>query len=168
MSWVCTNCTLSGFFLHTFADTHSLGESSVPAVLVKSQVYTSFIYSRQPAEMRQDDPDQIESFSSRAQLCEAVHPSHCWTIHAVPSWHCEQIHQSKLAGRKLSSVLLCCEFAAPLGCPEAGAAGTDGNVGVSVGWRCHNNKQLDAVYWVDLCAATWISGCLMGTKWIEG
>ncbi|NWX64800.1 TDRD5 protein, partial [Promerops cafer] len=56
---------------------HSLGESSVPAVLVKSveDLYTSFIYSRQPAEMRQDGPDQTESFSSRAQLYEAVHPT---------------------------------------------------------------------------------------------
>lgn len=48
----------------------------MPAVLVKSveDLYTSFIYSRQPEEMRQDDPDQIESFSSRVHL-EAVHPT---------------------------------------------------------------------------------------------
>ncbi|NXN44571.1 TDRD5 protein, partial [Rhinoptilus africanus] len=56
---------------------HSLGESSVPAVLSKSveDLYTSFIYSKQPAEMSQDDPDQIERFSNKAQLREAVHPS---------------------------------------------------------------------------------------------
>lgn len=49
----------------------------MPAVSVKSveNLYTSFIYSRQPAEMRQDGPDQIGSFSSKAQLYEAVHPS---------------------------------------------------------------------------------------------
>ncbi|NXN62323.1 TDRD5 protein, partial [Rynchops niger] len=56
---------------------YSLGESSVPAVLSKSveDFYTSFIYSKQPAEVSQDDPDQIERFSSKAQLREAVHPS---------------------------------------------------------------------------------------------
>ncbi|NWH26260.1 TDRD5 protein, partial [Grus americana] len=56
---------------------HSLGESSMPAVLFKSveDFYTSFIYSKQPAEMSQDDPDQIERFSNKAQLREAVHPS---------------------------------------------------------------------------------------------
>ncbi|NWU53165.1 TDRD5 protein, partial [Dromas ardeola] len=56
---------------------HSLGQSSVPAVLSKSveDLYTSFIYSKQPAEMSQDDPDQIERFSNKAQLREAVHPS---------------------------------------------------------------------------------------------
>ncbi|NXS69744.1 TDRD5 protein, partial [Pandion haliaetus] len=57
---------------------HSLGESSMPAVLFKSveDFYTSFIYySKQPAEMSQDDPDQIERFSNKVQLREAVHPS---------------------------------------------------------------------------------------------
>ncbi|XP_074952998.1 tudor domain-containing protein 5 isoform X2 [Phalacrocorax aristotelis] len=56
---------------------HSLGESSMPAVLFKSveDLYTSFIYSKQPAEMNQDDTDQIERFSNKAQLREAVHPS---------------------------------------------------------------------------------------------
>ncbi|NWY49611.1 TDRD5 protein, partial [Chionis minor] len=56
---------------------HSLGESSMPAVLFKSveDFYTSFTYSKQPAEMSQDDPDQIERFSNKAQLHEAVHPS---------------------------------------------------------------------------------------------
>ncbi|KAM9280647.1 tudor domain-containing protein 5 [Cariama cristata] len=55
----------------------SLGESSMPAVLLKSveDFYTSFIYSKQPAEMSQDDPDQIGRFSNEAQLHEAVHPS---------------------------------------------------------------------------------------------
>ncbi|NXK10648.1 TDRD5 protein, partial [Herpetotheres cachinnans] len=56
---------------------HVLGESSLPAVLFKSveDFYTSFIYSKQPAEMSQDDADQIERFSNKAQLREAVHPS---------------------------------------------------------------------------------------------
>ncbi|NWU12892.1 TDRD5 protein, partial [Cephalopterus ornatus] len=56
---------------------HSLGESSVPAVLVKSaeDLYTSFIYSKQPAEMRQDDPDQIKILKQGLQLSEAVHPA---------------------------------------------------------------------------------------------
>ncbi|NXF40648.1 TDRD5 protein, partial [Nyctibius bracteatus] len=55
----------------------SLGESSMPAVLFKSveDFYTSIIYSKQPAEMSQDDTDQIERFSTKAQLQEAVHPS---------------------------------------------------------------------------------------------
>ncbi|NXL41583.1 TDRD5 protein, partial [Podilymbus podiceps] len=56
---------------------HPLGESSMPAVLFKSveDFYTSFVYSKQPAEMSQDDPDQMETFSNKAQLREAVHPS---------------------------------------------------------------------------------------------
>ncbi|XP_074007865.1 tudor domain-containing protein 5 [Numenius arquata] len=56
---------------------HSVGESSMPAVLFKSveDFYTSFTYSKQPAEMSQDDPDQIERFSNKAQHREAVHPS---------------------------------------------------------------------------------------------
>ncbi|XP_065504975.1 tudor domain-containing protein 5 [Caloenas nicobarica] len=56
---------------------HSLGESSMPAVLFKSveDFHTSFIYSKQPAEMSQDDPDQIKRFSNEIQLHEAVHPS---------------------------------------------------------------------------------------------
>ncbi|NWV82714.1 TDRD5 protein, partial [Dasyornis broadbenti] len=64
-------------FLWNLQSPHSLGESSMPAVLVKSveDLYTSFIYSRQPVEMRQDDPDQIESFSSKAQPYESVHPT---------------------------------------------------------------------------------------------
>ncbi|NXN26566.1 TDRD5 protein, partial [Nycticryphes semicollaris] len=53
---------------------HSLGESSMPAVLLKS-VEDLHTYSKQPAEMSQDDPDQIERFSNKAQLREAVHPS---------------------------------------------------------------------------------------------
>ncbi|XP_014798866.1 PREDICTED: tudor domain-containing protein 5 [Calidris pugnax] len=56
---------------------HSLGESSMPAALFKSveDFYTSFTYSKQPAEMSQDDPDQIERFSNKAHHREAVHPS---------------------------------------------------------------------------------------------
>ncbi|NXB34467.1 TDRD5 protein, partial [Eulacestoma nigropectus] len=67
----------SEFFYPHLQTPHSLGESSMPAVLVKSMedLYAAFIYSRQPAEMRQDDPDQTGSFSSKAQLYEAVHPS---------------------------------------------------------------------------------------------
>ncbi|KAK2543286.1 Tdrd5 [Columba livia] len=56
---------------------HSLGESSMPAVFFKSveDFHTSSIYSKQPAEMSQDDPDHIERFSNEIQLHEAVHPS---------------------------------------------------------------------------------------------
>ncbi|NXC12884.1 TDRD5 protein, partial [Corythaeola cristata] len=56
---------------------HSLGEPPMPAVLLKSveDFHISFIDSKQPAEMSQDDPDQTERSSSKAQLCEAVHPS---------------------------------------------------------------------------------------------
>ncbi|NXU72892.1 TDRD5 protein, partial [Oreotrochilus melanogaster] len=56
---------------------HSLEESSMPAVLVKSveDTCSSFIYSEQRAGMSQDDPGQIERFSNKAQLGEAVHPS---------------------------------------------------------------------------------------------
>ncbi|NWV93147.1 TDRD5 protein, partial [Machaerirhynchus nigripectus] len=56
---------------------HSLGESSMPAVSVKTvgDLYTSFIYSRQPAEMREGDLDQMEGFPSKAQLYGAGHPS---------------------------------------------------------------------------------------------
>ncbi|NWX41718.1 TDRD5 protein, partial [Steatornis caripensis] len=51
--------------------------SSMPAVLFKpvEDFYTTFIYSKQPTEMSQDDPDQIERFSNKAKLREAVHPS---------------------------------------------------------------------------------------------
>ncbi|NXV70707.1 TDRD5 protein, partial [Atlantisia rogersi] len=53
---------------------HSLGESSVPAVLLKSveDIYTSFTHSEQPPDTSQDDPDQIERLSSKAQHPEAV------------------------------------------------------------------------------------------------
>ncbi|KAM9283159.1 tudor domain-containing protein 5 [Morus bassanus] len=56
---------------------HSLGDSSMPAVLFKSveDLYSSCIYSKQSAEMSQDDPEQIERFSNKVQLREAVHPS---------------------------------------------------------------------------------------------
>lgn len=167
MSWVCTNCTLSVFFLHTFADT-SFSWRVLSACCLSQVTSWHLLYLLQATSRNETRwPRSDRKFFQQGPTLWGC-PSHCWTVHAVPPWHCEQIHQSKLPGRNLSSVFLCCEFAAPLGCPEAGAAGTDGNVGVSVGWRCHNNKQLDAVYWVDLCAAKWISGCLMGTKWIEG
>ncbi|NXA94160.1 TDRD5 protein, partial [Melanocharis versteri] len=73
----CTLITPSQFFYIHLQTPHSLGESSMPAVLVESveDLYTSFFYCRQPAETWQDDPDQIESFSSKAQLYEAVHPT---------------------------------------------------------------------------------------------
>ncbi|NWS12149.1 TDRD5 protein, partial [Pachyramphus minor] len=61
---------------HSYCSTPpSLGESSVPAVLVKSaeDLYTSFICSKQPAEIRQEHPDQTERFCSKAQVSEAVH-----------------------------------------------------------------------------------------------
>ncbi|NXU57762.1 TDRD5 protein, partial [Turnix velox] len=56
---------------------HFPGESSLPAVTSESveELRTSFIHTNQPAEMSQDDPDQIEKFSSKAQLSEDVHPS---------------------------------------------------------------------------------------------
>ncbi|NXI57736.1 TDRD5 protein, partial [Chloroceryle aenea] len=56
---------------------HSLGESLMPAVLFKSVQHfdTSFLYSKQPAEMSQDDPHQKEPFSNKAEHQEAVHPS---------------------------------------------------------------------------------------------
>lgn len=49
----------------------------MPAVLFKSveDFHTSVIYSRQPAEMSQDDHDHIERFPNEIQLHEAVHPS---------------------------------------------------------------------------------------------
>ncbi|NWH57263.1 TDRD5 protein, partial [Geococcyx californianus] len=55
----------------------SLGKSSIPVVLFKSveDIYTSFIHTKQPAERSQDDPDQIERFSKKAELHEALHPS---------------------------------------------------------------------------------------------
>uniref|UniRef100_A0A8C5U3X0 Uncharacterized protein n=1 Tax=Malurus cyaneus samueli TaxID=2593467 RepID=A0A8C5U3X0_9PASS len=44
MSGVCTNCSLSRFFYIHLQSPHSLGESSMPAVIVKSveDLYTSF------------------------------------------------------------------------------------------------------------------------------
>ncbi|NXB23878.1 TDRD5 protein, partial [Rhagologus leucostigma] len=81
LPWFCTPGSQEVFvFLLDLWDLqtpHSLGEGNLPAVSVKSveDLYTSFIYSRQPAEMRQDDPDQMEGFSSKAQLYEAGHPS---------------------------------------------------------------------------------------------
>ncbi|NXP52227.1 TDRD5 protein, partial [Heliornis fulica] len=56
---------------------HAPGESLVPAVLLKSveDGSTSIIYTKQPAEMSQDGPNQIERFSSKAQLYEVLLPS---------------------------------------------------------------------------------------------
>ncbi|NXD87040.1 TDRD5 protein, partial [Halcyon senegalensis] len=55
----------------------SLEESSMPAVLFKSveDFDTSFIDSKQPAEMSQAEPHEKEPFSSKSQHREAVHPS---------------------------------------------------------------------------------------------
>ncbi|NXV43800.1 TDRD5 protein, partial [Uria aalge] len=90
---------------------HSLGESSVPAVLSKSveDFYTSFIYSKQPAEVSQDDPDQIERFSSKAQLREAVHPS--VLLMAIPFMLDNRNNEEKMKNKDLSRGLaagLCC------------------------------------------------------------
>ncbi|NXV32191.1 TDRD5 protein, partial [Rissa tridactyla] len=81
---------------------HSLGESSVPAVLSKSveDTYTSFIYSNQPAEVSQDDPDQIERFSSKAQLPEAVHPS--VLLMAIPFMLDNRNNEEKMKNEDLS------------------------------------------------------------------
>ncbi|XP_025956893.2 tudor domain-containing protein 5 isoform X5 [Dromaius novaehollandiae] len=52
---------------------HSLGESSKPAVSSKPlQDFYISIYSNQPAEMSQEDPDQTEGCSNKAQLLEVV------------------------------------------------------------------------------------------------
>ncbi|NXF66362.1 TDRD5 protein, partial [Ciccaba nigrolineata] len=84
---------------------HSLGESSVPAVLSKSveDTYTSFIYSKQPAEMSQDDPDQIERFSNKAQLHEAVHPS--LLLMAVPFMPDNPNNEEKMKNKDLPGSL---------------------------------------------------------------
>ncbi|XP_010282370.1 PREDICTED: tudor domain-containing protein 5 [Phaethon lepturus] len=84
---------------------HSLGESSVPAVLFKSveDFYTSFIYSKQPAEMRQDDPDQIERFSNKAQLREAVHPS--VLLMAIPFMLDNRNNEEKMKNKDLPGSL---------------------------------------------------------------
>ncbi|XP_053929663.1 tudor domain-containing protein 5 isoform X2 [Cuculus canorus] len=52
----------------------SLGESSIPVVLFKS-AEDIFTYSKQPTEMSQDDPDQTERFSNKAQHHDALHPA---------------------------------------------------------------------------------------------
>ncbi|NXJ77173.1 TDRD5 protein, partial [Trogon melanurus] len=56
---------------------HSLGESSMPVVLLKSveDFYSSFVYSELPAEVNRDNPDQIERVASKAQPRETVHSS---------------------------------------------------------------------------------------------
>ncbi|XP_067156697.1 tudor domain-containing protein 5 [Apteryx mantelli] len=53
---------------------HCLGESSKPDVLSKplEDFYISLISSNQPAETSQEDPDQTERCSNKAQLLEAV------------------------------------------------------------------------------------------------
>ncbi|NWZ22083.1 TDRD5 protein, partial [Asarcornis scutulata] len=54
-----------------------LEESSKPAVVFKSleDFYTSFVYAKQPADVSQDDPNNVEGFSSKTELHEALHPS---------------------------------------------------------------------------------------------
>ncbi|XP_050568303.1 tudor domain-containing protein 5 [Cygnus atratus] len=56
---------------------HLLEESSKPAVVFKSleDFYNSFVYTKQPADVSQDDPNKIEGFSSKTELHEALHPS---------------------------------------------------------------------------------------------
>ncbi|XP_052658140.1 tudor domain-containing protein 5 [Harpia harpyja] len=84
---------------------HSLGESSMPAVLFKSveDCYTSFMYSKQPAEMSQDDPDQIERFSNKAQLREAVHPS--VLLMAIPFMLDNRNNEEKMKNKDLPGSL---------------------------------------------------------------
>ncbi|NXW44020.1 TDRD5 protein, partial [Nyctiprogne leucopyga] len=84
---------------------HSHGESSVPAVLFKSveDFCASFIYSEQPGEISQDDPDQIEGFSNKAQLCEAVHPS--VLLMAVPFMLDNHNTEEKMKNRDLPGSL---------------------------------------------------------------
>ncbi|XP_059678247.1 tudor domain-containing protein 5 [Gavia stellata] len=84
---------------------HSLGESSVPAVLFESveDFYTSFIYSKQPAEMSQDDPDQIERFPNKAKLREAVHPS--VLLMAIPFMLDNLNNEEKMKNRDLPGSL---------------------------------------------------------------
>ncbi|XP_075013176.1 tudor domain-containing protein 5 [Calonectris borealis] len=84
---------------------HSLEESSMPAVLFKSveDFYTSFIYSKQPAEMSQDDPDQIERFSNEVQLREAVHPS--VLLMAIPFMLDNRNNEEKMKNKDLPGSL---------------------------------------------------------------
>ncbi|NXE22114.1 TDRD5 protein, partial [Ardeotis kori] len=86
---------------------HSLGESSMPAVLFKSMedFHTSFFYSKQPAEMSQDDPDQIERFSNKAQLREALHPS--VLLMAIPFMLDKRNNEEKMKSRDLPGSLAC-------------------------------------------------------------
>ncbi|XP_074764388.1 tudor domain-containing protein 5 [Athene noctua] len=86
----------------------SLGESSVPAVLSKSveDTYTSFMYSKEPAEMSQDDPDQIERFSNKAQLPEAVPPS--LLLMAVPFTLDNPNNEEKMKNKDLLGSLTVC------------------------------------------------------------
>ncbi|XP_049664054.1 tudor domain-containing protein 5 isoform X1 [Accipiter gentilis] len=84
---------------------HSLGESSMPAVLFKSveDFYTSFTYSKQPEEMSQDDLDQIERFSNKAQLREAVHPS--VLLMAIPFMLDNRNNEEKMKNKDLPGSL---------------------------------------------------------------
>lgn len=81
MNQVCTNHTLSwGLFFFSFIHLQTpqlLEESSKPAVVFKSleDFYTSFVCAKQPADVSQDDPNNIEGFSSKTELHEALHPS---------------------------------------------------------------------------------------------
>ncbi|XP_027749972.1 tudor domain-containing protein 5 [Empidonax traillii] len=109
---------------------HSLGESSMPAVLVKSEedLYTSFIYSKQPAEMRQDDPDQKERFCSEENMKNEDLPR------SRPLW-C-QPHKLHVPPATLTAVLAAARLATSSGSPawegrcekrgEAGAAAREG------------------------------------------
>ncbi|XP_032860354.1 tudor domain-containing protein 5 isoform X3 [Tyto alba] len=84
---------------------HSPGESSMPAVLLKpvEDTYTSFIDSKQPAEMSQDDPDQMERFSNKAQLGEAVHPS--VLLMAIPFMLDHRNNEEKMKNKDLPGSL---------------------------------------------------------------
>ncbi|XP_009953785.1 PREDICTED: tudor domain-containing protein 5, partial [Leptosomus discolor] len=56
-------------------DTNETPAELMAVVKSVEDFHTSFTYSEQRAEMSQDDPDQIEGFSNKAQLREAIHPS---------------------------------------------------------------------------------------------
>ncbi|XP_048799763.1 tudor domain-containing protein 5 isoform X1 [Lagopus muta] len=55
---------------------HPLGESLRPTVFFKSlEDYFSFLYVKQPAEMSQNGPNNVQRFSNKAQSCEVLHAS---------------------------------------------------------------------------------------------
>ncbi|XP_072199372.1 tudor domain-containing protein 5 isoform X1 [Excalfactoria chinensis] len=55
---------------------HPLGESLRPTVFFKSlEDYFSFLYVKQPSEVSQNGPNNIEGFSNKAQTCEVLHAS---------------------------------------------------------------------------------------------